>query len=80
MLRFSLKRFLVSVAFIAAGLPLVVSGMPQYSERRIGDRPFLLTSTVGFALVGCGAIIPFKHPILGAASGLLVMFLLFFQT
>jgi hypothetical protein len=80
MLRFSLKRFLVSVAFIAAGLPLVVSACRNTvnDESEIGH--FLLTSTVGFALVGCGAIIPFKHPILGAALGLLVMFLLFFQT
>jgi hypothetical protein len=79
-LRFSLKRILVSMAFIAAGLPLVVNACraPVNDESEIGY--FLLTSTIGFALVGCGALIPFKHPLLGAALGLLVMFLLFFQT
>jgi hypothetical protein len=67
---FSLKRLFVSTALIAVGLAIVVRVVQVAgSYHWIIDFPVCF---IGGAILGAGALLPFKRSGLGAAIGLLL--------
>ena len=77
--RFTVKRILASMTVVAVGVSLVgyVYRSSPLAETEIGF--YVAVASLGFALVGCGALIPFNRPILGVLLGLLVMIALLFR-